>query len=45
MKEYPDKDVEAALAAIRMDDGASGMRSDFERSVAFLLPEDPVKKN
>ena len=44
MKECLDKDVSADLAAIRLDDGAAGMRSDFERSVAFLLPTEPVKK-
>ena len=44
MKECPDKDVLADLAAIRLDDGAEGMRSDFERAVAFLLPTDPVQK-
>ena len=27
-----------------LDDNPNGMRSDFERSVAFLLPTDPVKK-
>ena len=51
MKECNDKDVTAALAAIRQDDtmtaGAnptpSGMRNNFERAVAFLLPTDPVK--
>ena len=42
MKECPDKDVLADLAAIRLDDGAAGIRSDFERAVAFLLPTDPV---
>ena len=40
----PDKDVSAALAAIRLDDGPNGMRRDFERTVAFLLPTDPVRK-
>lgn len=40
----PDRDVVTALSHIRMDDGAAGMRSDFERAVAFLLPTDPVKK-
>ena len=45
MKECMDKYVSEDLAAIRMDDGAAGMRSDFERSVAFLLPTDPIKKN
>ena len=39
-----DRDVVTALSHIRMDDGAAGMRSDFERAVAFLLPTDPVKK-
>ena len=39
-----DKDVTAALSHIRLDSAQGGMRSDFERSVAFLLPTDPVKK-
>ena len=39
-----DKDVTTALSHIRLDDGANGMREDFERSVAFLLPTDPVRK-
>ena len=45
IREFPDKDVSAALSAIRLDDGAAGMRSNFERAVAFLLQTDPVKKN
>ena len=44
MKECPDKDVSEALAEIRMDYGAAGMRSYFERSIAFLLPNEPVNK-
>ena len=44
IKDYPDKDVAAALAAIRLDDGIAGMGRDFERVVVFLLPTDPVKK-
>ena len=32
------------MAAIRLDDGVGGMRRDFERTVAFLLPTDPVMK-
>ena len=39
-----DKDVTTALSHIRLDDSPTGMRMDFERSVAFLLPTDPVKK-
>ena len=39
-----DRDVATALSHIRLDDAVGGMRSDFERSVAFLLPTDPVKK-
>ena len=34
-KECPDKDVTAAIAAIRLDNSAGGMRNDFERAVAF----------
>ena len=39
MKECPDKDVSAALATIGLDDGAAGMRIDFEIAVAFLLTQ------
>ena len=39
-----DKDLTTALSHICLDDSLTGMRSDFERSVAFLLPTDPVKK-
>ena len=39
-----DRDVTTALSHIRLDDTQQGMRSDFERAVAFLLPTDPVKK-
>ena len=45
MKECPDKDVSAALATIGLDDGAAGMRIDFEIAVAFILPTNPIKKN
>ena len=34
----------AALSEICLDDGSAGMRSDFERSVAFLLLTDLAKK-
>ena len=44
IKECSDKDVTAALAAVRLDDEPGGMRRDFERAVTFLLPTDPVKK-
>ena len=40
-----DKDVTAAVSSIRLDDGPDGLRSDFERAVAFLAPTDPVTKN
>ena len=39
-----DPDVKAALAAIKMDDTPTGLRSDFERTAALLLPVDPVEK-
>jgi hypothetical protein len=41
--ECADADVKAALAAIKMDDSPPGMRNDFERAAAMLLPVDPVK--
>lgn len=39
-----DPNVKAALAAIKLDNGANGMRNDFERAAAFLLPTDPNKQ-
>ena len=45
MKKCTEKYVSAALAEIRLDDVESGMRSDFERAVAFLLPTNPINKN
>ena len=37
-----DADVRAAIASIKLD--AAGMRQDFEKAVAFLIPNDPVAK-
>lgn len=39
-----DPNVKAAIAAIKLDTGANGMRTDFERAAAFLLPTDPNKQ-
>ena len=39
-----DPALQAAIAAIRQDDGEDGMRHDFERAVAKLLPVDPVAR-
>lgn len=36
--------VTAALAAVRLDDGVGGMRRNFERAVAYLLPTGPIVK-
>ena len=44
IKDCPDKDVAAVLAAIRLDGGIGGMRRDCERTVTFLLPTDSAKK-
>ena len=38
----PDPGLQPTLASVRTDDGANGMRSDFERAAAHLLPYDPV---
>ena len=38
----PDPGLQAAMASVQTDDGANGMRSDFERAGARLLPYDPV---
>ena len=39
-----DPDVKAALAAVKLDDTVNGLRNDFERTAALLLPVDPVDK-
>ena len=39
-----DFNVKAALSSIRLDDTPGGMRNNFERAVAFLMPTDPVEK-
>ena len=36
--------LQAAMASVRTDDGANGMRSDFERAAAHLLPYNPVAR-
>ena len=41
--ECNDKYFLAALSYVRLDDNVNGMVNDFERDVAFLLPNDPVK--
>ena len=40
----PDPGLQAAMVSMRTDDGADGMRSDFERAAAHLLPYDPVAR-
>lgn len=42
--ENNDSLVQAAIAAVKLDDGPTGLRNDFEAAVAYLLPVDPVKK-
>ena len=32
------------MASVRTDDGVNGMRSDFEKAVAHLLPYDPIAR-
>ena len=39
----PDPDLRAAIANVRLD--TNGMRSNFEDTVAFLLPVDPYSKH
>jgi hypothetical protein len=39
-----DPGVIAAMSHIRLDDGANGMRNNFEMAVTFLLPTDPIIK-
>ena len=39
-----DARLQAAMASIKTDNGPYGLRNDFERAVAHLLPYDPVAK-
>ena len=39
-----DPGLQAAMASVRMDDGPNGMRNDFEKAAAHLLPYDPVAR-
>ena len=39
-----DPGLQAAMASMRMDDGVNGMRSDFEKAAAHLLPYGPVAR-
>ena len=40
----PHAGLQAAMASVRMDNGVDGMRNDFEKAAAHLLPYDPVAK-
>ena len=40
-----DAGLQAAMTSVRMDNGTDGMRNDFEKAAAHLLPYDPVAKN
>ena len=40
--ENNDADLRAAVASIKMDDKPEGLRENFERAVAILIPTDPV---
>ena len=39
-----DPGLQAAMASVQTDDGANGMRSDFEKAAAHLLPYDSVAR-
>ena len=39
-----DAGLQAAMASIKTDQSATGMRNDFEASASHLLPYDPVQK-
>ena len=38
----PDPGLQAAMVSVRTDNGTNGIRSDFERAAAHLLPYDPI---
>ena len=39
-----DNGLQAVMASIKTDNGPYGLRNNFERAVAHLLPYDPVAK-
>ena len=39
-----DAGLQAAMASVGTDNGADGMRNDFEKAAAHLLPYDPMAK-
>ena len=39
-----DPGLQAAMASVRTDDGTNGMRSDFEKAAAHLLPYDSIAR-
>ena len=39
-----DPGLQAAMASMQMDNGVNGMRSDFEKAAAHLLPYDPTAR-
>ena len=42
--ESSDAELQAAMASVKQDKQEGGMRNDFEKTVATLLPADPVAK-
>jgi hypothetical protein len=42
--ECSDAGLQAAMASVKTDSGANGMRNDFEAAVSHILPYDPVAK-
>ena len=43
--ENNDLELHAALANVRKDKGPNGLKTDFEKAVAHILPMDPVQKS
>ena len=39
-----DPGLQAAMSSVRTDDGANGMRNDFEKAAAHLLRYDPIAR-
>ena len=42
--ETTDLRLQAALSSVRADTGEGGKQSNFEATVAFITPEDPVAR-
>ena len=39
-----DAGLQTTMASVKMDNGPSGLRNNFERAISYLLPYSPIAK-